>query len=677
MKRKKLISGIMALALVSAIVPYNPIIANADTTYIINQVDHKCGDNATWSFDETTGTLTISGTGDMYDDMCNFFSETWFSKNVTNTTTTNEVSDFLVKNLVIEDGITSIGDWVFSSFNNLENVSLPDTLTTIGEYAFYCFKHGGVKLNSITIPKYVNSIGDKAFGYYSYTYSDENHDLQYGIEKIEDFTIKGYRGSQAETYANANGITFIALDDDKDITDNKCGDNATWSFDETTGTLTISGTGDTYDYTMNTAPFDYHGQIDIEANIKKIVVEDGITSLGDCIFFTDAGPLRNVESISLPESLVRIGNNSIAGFTESLKEINIPNNLKTIGDNAFLKWEDGAPYANPIKSMTIPKSVESIGKYAIGYVEGDGATFIAEEDFIIRGYKGSQAETYANANGITFVALDEEEPTNTTTPSDTTTTTTTTTTIVTEPNVTSKGYAKAYAEFLQSKEFEDYEDLKNQEGTPKYALAYLDGDDVPELIINYGLTVKNPKYYVFKYVVEDGEGSVRYLATINNLCYHEKKNQFIGGSVNSGLDFQEVYYIDEHDNVVQKYILLYDGNKDIYYIDKTQVSREEFMDKLVSEDNIISKYDWQSIGENAEQYIANYKPINQPNDVTTTPSDTTKPANDTTQPSNDTTTTTPKDGGSPNTSDGMGVLPLLTATGLIGAIAYILRKKDR
>ena len=101
------------------------------------------------------------------------------------------------------------------------------------------------------------------------------------------------------------------------------------------------------------------------------------------------------------------------------------------------------------------------------------------------------------------------------------------------------------------------------------------------------------------------------------------------------------------------------------------------MDKLVSEDNIISKYDWQSINEDAEQYIANYKPINQPNDVTTTPSDTTKPANDTTQPSNDTTTTTPKDGGSPNTSDGMGVLPLLTATGLIGAIAYILRKKDR
>ena len=92
------------------------------------------------------------------------------------------------------------------------------------------------------------------------------------------------------------------------------------------------------------------------------------------------------------------------------------------------------------------------------------------------------------------------------------------------------------------------------------------------------------------------------------------------------------------------------------------------MDKVVSEDNIISEYDWQSIGENAEQYIANYKPINQPNDVTTTPSDTTKPANDT-------TTTTPKDGGSPNTSDGMDVLPLLTATGLIGAIAYILRKK--
>ena len=153
--------------------------------------------------------------------------------------------------------------------------------------------------------------------------------------------------------------------------DHKCGDNATWSFDETTGTLTISGTGDTYDYTMDTAPFGYSNcPIDRETHIKKIVVEEGITSLGDYILFTNSEPLNYVESISLPESLVRIGNSSICGFTCNLKEVNIPNNLKSIGDNAFLKWEDDYS-ANPIKSMTIPKSVESIGKYAIGYIEGD------------------------------------------------------------------------------------------------------------------------------------------------------------------------------------------------------------------------------------------------------------------------------------------------------------------
>ena len=672
MKRKRLISGIMALALVSAIVPYSPIVANADTTYIINQVDHKCGDNATWSFDETTGTLTISGTGDMYDDMCNFFSQTWFSKNVTNTTTTNEVSDFLVKNLVIEDGITSIGDWVFSSFNNLENVSLPDTLTTIGEYAFYCFKYGGVKLNSITIPKYVNSIGDKAFGYYEYTYSDENNDLQYGMEKIEDFTIKGYRGSQAETYANANGITFIALDDDKDITDNKCGDNATWSLDEATGTLTISGTGDTYDYTMNTAPFDYNGQIDIEANIKKIVVEDGITSLGDCIFFTDAGPLRNVESISLPESLVRIGNNSIAGFTESLKEINIPNNLKSIGDNAFLKWEDDYS-ANPIKSMTIPKSVESIGKYAIGYVEGDGATFNTEDDFIIKGYKGSQAETYANANGITFIALDDDKDITDNKCGDNATWSfdDSTGTLTISGTGDMYDYNNLYGDEIEGSDFAPWYDFI---------------DKIESVVIEDGITYISEGflgcYNLTSLTIPNSVTSIGYMAfrgctslksvTIPKTVTEIKEHAFGFAGEDDIIEGFTIYGYTGSE--AEKYVNTANNNSFATNNNKitfVALDEEEPTNTTTPSDTTPSST------------TTTPNSTTQPsNDSTTTPNGTTQPSNDstttpngTTQPSNDSTTTAPKDDSSAHTGDGMGVLPLLTATGLVGTIAYLLRKK--
>ena len=49
----------------------------------------------------------------------------------------------------------------------------------------------------------MTSIGDEAFGYY--------YDDNWVTQKIENFTIYGYTGSAAETYANENGFTFISI----------------------------------------------------------------------------------------------------------------------------------------------------------------------------------------------------------------------------------------------------------------------------------------------------------------------------------------------------------------------------------------------------------------------------------------------------------------------------------
>ena len=55
-------------------------------------------------------------------------------------------------------------------------------------------------LKSVTIPKNIISIGDKAFGYKNWSY-----------EKISPFTIYGYTGSDAKRYADDNGFSFISL----------------------------------------------------------------------------------------------------------------------------------------------------------------------------------------------------------------------------------------------------------------------------------------------------------------------------------------------------------------------------------------------------------------------------------------------------------------------------------
>ena len=130
------------------------------------------------------------------------------------------------KNSIIpSDGsVTSIGDFAFSEFTGLTSITIPDGVTSIGVFAFvFCtgltsitignsvtsigeeaFAHC-TDLKSITIPSSVTDIGHRAFGYY-YSHGE------YG--KLDNFTIYGYTGTAAETYANENGFAFVALDEE-------------------------------------------------------------------------------------------------------------------------------------------------------------------------------------------------------------------------------------------------------------------------------------------------------------------------------------------------------------------------------------------------------------------------------------------------------------------------------
>ncbi|MCR5794537.1 MAG: leucine-rich repeat protein, partial [Solobacterium sp.] len=123
--------------------------------------------------------------------------------------------------ITIPDGITKIGYSVFSNCTNLNTVIIPDSITDIDSYAFtYCpnlvnvqipetvgsiGKHaftGCTSLLGVIIPQSVVSIGENAFGY---RYNNG------GYVVIEGFTIYGYSGTAAETYANENGIAFIDM----------------------------------------------------------------------------------------------------------------------------------------------------------------------------------------------------------------------------------------------------------------------------------------------------------------------------------------------------------------------------------------------------------------------------------------------------------------------------------
>ena len=102
-----------------------------------------CGENLTWTLDDE-GTLTISGTGDM--ENYSSHSSPFYYRGA-------------IKAVIIEDGVTSIGDYAFEYCSNLASITIPDSVTCIGNYAFYyCYN-----LESINIPDSVTSIGNYAF----------------------------------------------------------------------------------------------------------------------------------------------------------------------------------------------------------------------------------------------------------------------------------------------------------------------------------------------------------------------------------------------------------------------------------------------------------------------------------------------------------------------------------
>ena len=138
--KRKIVSVLLCVLLLASLLPVS---AMADAT-----ASGKCGDNLTWTLDGD-GTLTISGTGEMYD-YGNLFDRT---------TAPWEKYYSSIKSAVINNGVTSIGEQAFWGCSSLTSVTIPDSVTSIGAWTF----NGCSSLTSVTIPDSVTSIGDGEF----------------------------------------------------------------------------------------------------------------------------------------------------------------------------------------------------------------------------------------------------------------------------------------------------------------------------------------------------------------------------------------------------------------------------------------------------------------------------------------------------------------------------------
>lgn len=295
-------------------------------------------------------------------------------------------------NLVIPEGVATIGDYAFyECFGFTGNLTVPNSVTTIGNCAFYsCFNFTG-KLsigNGVTtigheafwncnglagkliIPKEVKNIGFSAFvscGINEYQFCGDAPSVISSAGNYPTFdssdTILYPAGNDAWeiVYGKWNGYTAVSYE--PYIATGYCGGegdgtNLEWTLTGN-GVLTISGEGRMADYETislyggydrllgSTAPwFEY---MDSVYFVKKVVMEDGITHIGNCAFYQ----MHTGDNCfpEIPNTVKSIGSHAFY-LMEIAAELTIPEGTEIIGQDAF--------GANTIYKMIIPATIEEI-----------------------------------------------------------------------------------------------------------------------------------------------------------------------------------------------------------------------------------------------------------------------------------------------------------------------------
>ena len=294
------------------------------------------------------------------------------------------------QNTIIPNSVTSIGKSAFLRCESLTSITIPNSVTSIGEFAFdECKSLTSVTMQSTTPPVVADDvfrrISSKAVLYipdladrlaYENTLGQYFSKIVGGRELFSyKITIKFYenRGSveflqqpdwdkPAIVKATPKSGYVFGCWDDGEIdnprtinvtsdttmwvyfapTSGECGDNLTWKYSN--HTLTISGTGDMWDFTATEVPWG-----DLCGQIHNISLPTGITSIANNAFFA----CTEISSIILPSSLKKIGRSAFI-FCKKLTSITIPDKVTTIGNGAFESCEN-------LQHISIGRAVTDIG----------------------------------------------------------------------------------------------------------------------------------------------------------------------------------------------------------------------------------------------------------------------------------------------------------------------------
>ena len=392
---KKVISLLMSFVMLFSIISSVNLSAYAEES----ATSGKCGDNVYWNFNESSKTLTISGTGAMDDYNNN--NAPWFGyrqniltvKIETGVTTIGN-SVFLycrsLTSVTIPNSVTTIGGYAFSDCSSLTSVEIPDSVTKIGGSAFSSCS----SLTSVTIPNSVTTIGNYAFSGCS---SLTSVTILNGVTTIGEGAF--FECSSLTSVEIPNSVTIIgksAFSSCSSLTRVTIGNSVTTiesqAFSKCKSLTNINVASGNLKYSSKDGVlFDKNKSTLIQYPIgnqrTEYTIPNSVTIIGEYTFFD----CSNLTSVEIPNSVTRIESNAFSGCS-SLTSIEIPNSVISI-DSSSSVGRYAFSRCSSLKSINVASG-------NLYYSSKDGVLFDKNKSNLIQYPMGNQRTEYTVPNSV-------------------------------------------------------------------------------------------------------------------------------------------------------------------------------------------------------------------------------------------------------------------------------------
>lgn len=290
--------------------------------------------NIKWSFDSKTGTLTISGTGEM-DDYVWSSDVPWYRymRNISSVTINKGITSIgkcafwgcsSLTSITISSSVTTISSWAFNSCSSLTNITIPNSVTSIGKSAFEDCKN----LKKIIIPNNVIFIGDAAFWN---CFSLEKVDILSSVKTIGKSAFRYCSSLKSVTISNS--VTFI--------------DNFAFSYC---------------------------------TSLKSVTIPNSVNSIGKYAF----KGCTSLKSITIPKSVTSIGNHAFEDCS-NLKDIYYEG-TKSQWEKLDINLDENITIHYGKKDDTSSDKPSQITKFTLG--KNNNSYYHSDENISKSGFKG-------------------------------------------------------------------------------------------------------------------------------------------------------------------------------------------------------------------------------------------------------------------------------------------------